>query len=103
MEDGHNAKSCKRRLSCITCKERHPTPRHGKIPKNKKVTGDGNQSQNDQEEIKSTFIADVKCASALRKSGSKVINMCIVPVSIKYKNNRKQITTYAMLNNCSQG
>ena len=29
--------------------------------------------------------------------------MCSVPVSIKYKNNDKQITTYAMLDNCSQG
>ena len=28
--------------------------------------------------------------------------MCIVPVSIKYKNNGKQIT-HAMLDNCSQG
>ena len=102
MEEGHNAKSCKKRLSCITCKEGHPTPVHGYTPKNKKVIGDGNQSQNVQEEIKSTFIADVKCASALKESGSKVISMCIVPVSIKYENNDKQITTYAMLDNCSQ-
>ena len=28
MEDGHNANSCKKRLSCKTCKERHPTPLH---------------------------------------------------------------------------
>ena len=39
-----------------------PTPLHGYIPKNKKVTADGNQSQNDQEEVKRNFIADVKCA-----------------------------------------
>ena len=89
--------------SCITCKERHPTPLHGYISKNKKVTGDGNQSQIDQEEVKSNFVADIKCANALRKSGSKVTSMCIVPVSIKYKNNGKQVTRYAMLDNCSQG
>ena len=29
--------------------------------------------------------------------------MYIVPVIIKYENNGKQITTYAMLDNCSQG
>ena len=29
--------------------------------------------------------------------------MCIVPISIKYENDAKQITTYAMLDNCSQG
>ena len=33
------------------------------IPKNKKVTGDGNQSQTDQEEVKSNFIADIKNGS----------------------------------------
>ena len=93
MEDWHNAKSCKKRLLCITCKERHPAPLHGYIPKNKKVIGDD----------KSNFVADFKCASALGKSESKVIIMCIVPVSIKHKNNGKQITTYAMLDNCSQG
>ena len=65
MEDGHNAGSCKKRMSCITCKERDPTSLHGYVPKNKKVTGDGNQSQIDQDEVKSNFIADVKCTSAL--------------------------------------
>ena len=32
----------------ITCKEKHPTRLHGYISKNKKVTDDGNQLQNDQ-------------------------------------------------------
>ena len=74
MEDGHNAKSCKKRLPCITCKERHPTSLHGCIPKNKKVTGNRNQSQIDQEEVKSNFIADIKCTSALAKiKGDKYV------------------------------
>ena len=30
------------------------------------------------------------------------ISMCTVPVSIKHKNNGKQITTYPMFDNCSQ-
>ena len=102
MEDGHNARSCKKRLSCTTCKERHPAPLHGCIPKNNKTTGDGNQSQIDQEEVKSNFVADIKCASALEKSGSKVISMCIVPVTVEYKNNGKQITSYAMIDNSIQ-
>ena len=74
MEDGHNAKSCKKRLPCITCKEKHPTSLHGCIPKNKKVTGNGNQSQIDQEEVKSNFVADIKCTSALAKiKGDKYV------------------------------
>ena len=47
MEGGHSAKSCNKRLSYITCKERHPLPLHGYIPKNKKVTGEENPSQNE--------------------------------------------------------
>ena len=35
VEGEHNAKSRKKRLSCIICKERHPTALHGYIPKNK--------------------------------------------------------------------
>ena len=92
MEDGHNAKSCKKRLSCINFKERHPTPLYGYVLKN-----------NDQEEVKSNLIANVKCAIALGKSGLKVISMCIVLDSINYENNDKQKITYAMLDNCSQG
>ena len=37
------------------------------------------------------------------KSRSKVISMFIVPNSIKYENNGKGITTYAVIDNCSQG
>ena len=103
MKDGNNAKSCKKRLSCITCWEKHPAPLYGYIPQKKKVTSDGNQSQNDQEEVKSNFIGDVKYVSKLEKSGSKVVIMCIVPLSIEYENNCKKITTYAMLDNCRQG
>ena len=45
----------------------------------------------------------MKCASTTAKSGSKVINMCIVPVKIKHEDSKEMVTTYAMLDNCSQG
>ena len=32
-----------------------------------------------------------------------MISMCVLPVSITCENNGKQITTYAILDNCSQG
>ena len=75
MEDGHNAKSCKKKMNCITCNEKHATPLYGYIPKNNKVAGDWNQSQNNQEEVKSNFTDDVKCANTLGKLGSKVISV----------------------------
>ena len=66
--------------------EKQPTTLHGYIPKNKKVTGDRNQSQHDQKEVTSNINGHVKCASTLEKVGSKVISMCFLPVSIKYEN-----------------
>ena len=45
------------------------------------------------------FSNDLKCASM---TGSKVISMCIVPVKVKYGDGKDMITTYTMLDNCSQ-
>ena len=45
----------------------------------------------------------LKYASMTRKTESKVISMCILPVKVKHEDGKDAITTYAMLNNCSQG
>ena len=37
------------------------------------------------------------------KRGSKVISLCIVPVKIKHGDGKDMTTTYAMLDNRSQG
>ena len=37
------------------------------------------------------------------KIGSKIISMCIVPVKVEHGDSKGVITTYAMLDNCSQG
>ena len=37
------------------------------------------------------------------KTGSKVISMCIVPVNLNHGDGKDIITTYVMLDNCSQG
>ena len=71
-----------------------------------KDKSDGSERNGDSGNIKSNYATldnDVKFASTIAKSGSKVIAMCIVPVKIKHGNNSKMVTTYAMLDNCSQG
>ena len=100
MIDSHNAKTCTRRLTCSSCKGNYPTPLHGYIPKVMKDKSDGIQHNGDSENIKSNYATldnDVKCASKTAKSGSKVINMCIVPVKIKHEDNNKMVITYVML------
>ena len=95
-------KLCKKRLSCTACEEKYPKPLHDFISKNKKVTNDGNKSQNYHEKVKINFICNVKCASTLGKPESMVISRCIVPVRIKYENILKQIIICTMLDNSSQ-
>ena len=56
--------------------------------------------------LKSNFAGfnnDLKCASMTGKTGSKVIGLCIVPVKVKCEDSKNTITTYTMLDNCSQG
>ena len=106
MSDSHNAKTCTRWLSCSSCKGNHPIPLHGYIPKVMKDKADGSKDNSDSGNIKSNYTMldnNVKCASTTAKSGSKVISMCIVPVKIKHGDSNKMVTTYAMLDKCSQG
>ena len=46
---------------------------------------------------------DLKCAATSEEHGSSVISMCVVPVKVKHDQSKKEVTTYAMLDNCSQG
>ena len=102
MTEGHNAKTCAQRLTCIICKGNHATPLHGYVPK-KTPKKDGSQEIDGGENLKNNFAGfnnDLKYASVSGKAGSKLISMCNVPV---HKDDKGMIQTYAMLDNCSQG
>ena len=32
-----------------------------------------------------------------------MVSVCVVPVTVKHKNSSREVTTFAMLDNCSQG
>ena len=71
-----------------------------------KDKADGSQDNSDSGNIKSNYAMldnGVKHASTTAKSRSKVISISIVPVKIKHGDSNKMVTTYAMLDNCSQG
>ena len=34
---------------------------------------------------------------------TSMVSMCVVPVTVKHKNSSREVTTFAMLENCSQG
>ena len=106
MSDGHNAKTCTSKLMCSSCKGNHPTPLHGYVPKDKRGADCVDQDPRKTEEaLKNSFagLDDLKCAATSKDNGSNVISMCVVPVKVKHEHGANEVTTYAMLDNCSQG
>ena len=72
MTSNHNAKTCKQRLLCMTCKEHHPPGFHGYV---KRVS---------EEEVESrdSTKCTVKCALVKEKLETEVTRMCAVLVSV---------------------
>ena len=97
----HNGRNCPKRRTCSICKEQHPTGLHGLQPKKKSdEKEEDNKPMKTGDEVKKD--ASVKaCASTV--SHADVISMCVVPVKVKYKNSNSVYSTFAMLDNCSQG
>ena len=105
MSDGHNASSCKHRMTCTKCNGNHPTLLHGYIPKSKLGKDEEARGKIEKDAIKSNFagFCNITSVSTKGSSSAKIISMCIVPVKIKREGIDKEILTYAMLDNCSQG
>ena len=64
--------------------------------------------KNDTEEKQGGSDMKIKFAGIDLKSSSasityNIISMCAVPVKVSYAGTKKQISTYAMLDNCNQG
>ena len=75
---------------------------HGYVPNRKKDAQDGQLSNENDESVANGF-AYLKTLSTVEKHQTKVISMCIVPVKVKSAAQGKDVLTYAMLDNCSQG
>ena len=102
MKPQHNDKTCNKRFNCRTCSDGHLTAVHGYVPKRKKDAQDGQMSNENNESLANIFV-DLKTLSTVEKHQTKVISMCIVPVKVKSTAQGKDVLTYAMLDNCSQG
>ena len=91
---------------CSSCKGNYPPPLHGYVPKAQRSTDGGDQDPKKTEEALKNSLAgldDLNRAAISKEHGSNVISMCLVPVRVKHEYGANEITTYAMLDNCSQG
>ena len=90
----------------MVCKQSHATGLHGYLPKKKerKVTSDpkdGVPPVNNKKLMTSNFAEmDIKCNSSSIES--KIISMCVLPVTISHSKSKKEFSTYAVLDNCRQ-
>ena len=75
---------------------------HSYVPKRKK-DAQGGQMRNENDESLANSFVDLKTLSSVEKHQRKVISICIIPVKVKSAAQRKDVLTYAMLDNCSQG
>ena len=80
------------RRICCKCKENNPTGLHGYKPKSKESVAGGSKSSKEN---------STECAS--RTIQEDVISICVVPVKVKHKESNFVYSTFAMLDNCSQG
>ena len=108
----HNATTCSNRRICKICNQKHLTGLHGLVPKrkgrnNSATTSAAHPTENDCLGANSVLVVsnadmDAKCASA--GISVKIISMYIVPVNkIGHAGTKKEVSTLAMLDNCSQG
>ncbi len=75
VSSDHIAKTCDKKRKCSICDSDHPTSLHGD-----------------------------KVNANLSSLGNHVISMCVVPVLLHHRANpSKQLTVYALLDDCSQG
>ena len=94
----HTARTCKKRRICKICQGKHPSGLHGYKAKVK------TQPTEDQEgdskiDVKSNCAGIKNAAVAV----GEVISMCVVPVRVKHHNSKNEVTTFALLDSCSQG
>ena len=112
LNKGHIVRNCDKIRICAVCKAKHPTLLHGYHTK--RENSPGTESSPGTTKSKDPVSADntstekrenknngsiLNCA--INEFKNDYVSMCIVPVHVRLHEN--YVTTYALLDNCSQG
>ena len=101
----HNARNCPKRRTCKECNGKHPTGLHGYRHKKKESNTATTQTDDQPEEnlsSNSTQI-DTKDVKTFTTNVENEISMGVVPIVIRHKDTNKEMSTFALLDPCSQG
>ena len=92
----HMAKNCKERRQCRICRAEHPTGLHG-YKRIEKSTVKKKEIKDEPER------GEIVVKTGYSKMEAEVISLCVVEVTLKHKHSSKEVQTYALLDNGSQG
>ena len=95
----HTARSCAIRRVCKVRQRKYPTGLHGYSTKNKKSPNEAEVNDKNETAMKSNYAGIGKAATNL----GEVISMCVVSVRLRHCNSDKEVSTFALLDTCSQG
>ena len=91
--------ACTNRRICKVCQGKHPTGLHGYKTKNKKSPNEAKADDKNETAMKSNCAGIGNAATNL----GEVISMCVVSVRLRHCNSDKEVSTFALLDTCSQG
>ena len=102
----HNVRNCTLRRINEICQKKYPFSLYGCTTKQKTVesldTNGRGDKQNTTALLKNNCaqVGDVSCVTTF---SGEFISMCVVPIKIRYQNTGKELSTYGVLDSCSQG
>ena len=85
-----STQTCKKSVICKICTMMYPTELHGYFPRWK---GGGVKPNLSEMDVKPTSANIV----------SKIISMCVVTIKVTHVEIKREVSTFTMLHNCSQG
>ena len=100
LDGNHYSKNCKQPLSCRTCKKKHPSSLHTNNDEERKVYKKTEEKTQVNNEINEEKEETNKNINLLVKDATKIACPAI-PVIIRSKDTKKEIKTYAALDNFS--
>ena len=104
VSSNHSAKTCTKRIICKECKNYHPTALHGyQYKKQNNAPGKNDGGKTEETQLLNRCLEKEDFNSASINQETSMVSMCVFSVTVKHKKSSREVKTFAMLDNCSQG
>ena len=104
ISSNHSAKTCSKRIICKGFENYHLIALHGyQYRKQKYEPGKNDDGKKEETQLSNRFPEIEDFSNVSINQESRMVSMGIVTVTVKHKNSSREVKTFAMLDNCSQG